>query len=191
MRDKLIVILVSLALFVIGVMVGNRYNKVSVTSVTKIDTLYVDSPPLVIRTNPKNTVTTKYETIYKKGETKTDTFIKVVYQKNKSTFTSLDTLRKDSLYVIVSDSGNCLGIINRVATFGGKEKIIQKTITNTIHSKPPLFAIYGGVNGVYSNKTIETIQPNLMLLYKGNLGFEYGYGLNNNSHNLGVKIKIK
>lgn len=149
----------------------------------EIDTVYQEIEKQVMKTIPINTTIVKRETI-------NDTTYVVKYKENQSTFTSVDTLRFDSLGVAVLDSGNCSGVLNRTATLFGKRQVIERTITNTISTPVPVFSLYGGVNNQIKNGSIKEVTPNALLMYEGKVGIEYGFGVMDKTHNVGVKFKI-
>lgn len=178
-----------LGVIIIGLIIYIKSHKCQeiVNEVLVVDTIYQEVPPIVIHTKPKNKVITKYKTI---TETEIDTVYEFVHDIDDYTFTSLDTIRKDSQFVAIKDFGNCLGITERISVWGGKEKIVTKTITKTLKEKVPLLSLYGGVSGSYENNQIKNISPSVMLLIKNKLSLDYNYRFDN-SHNVGVKVKLK
>jgi hypothetical protein len=110
------------------------------------------------------------------------------------TFTSKDTLRFDSLYVAISDTGNCDGIITRQSTFGGKikEKTITNTITKVVQNPTPLFQLNAGVQSSFSNHwKVQDIGPALQLQLKQKFTVGYSYMINSQLHNISLLTKIK
>jgi hypothetical protein len=161
-----------------------------VKTITKIDTAYISSSPVVIKSKPVNTIQYKTITRVEKGETIIDTLFQFVNDCDM-TYSSVDTLRNDSVWVAINDNGDCFGIQDRTAIWGGKEKVITHTITNNIATPPQVFTLYGGVSNQIYNKQIKDVTPNAMLVYKNKFGVEYGYGVLQKSHNIGLKFKIK
>lgn len=182
---------------VLSIMLAKHECRYIEVTTTRYDTAYLEQEPRLVFSSPVNIpyAVEKLDTIKVPVITKADTVFKIVYvqrfEPQEVTFTSTDTLYSDSLGIAIKDKGNCLGILDRQATFFGKQKQITKTVTNNIATPPQTFSLYGGVSNQITNKTTQDVTPNAMLLYKGKIGLEYGYGVLNNSHNIGLKFKIK
>lgn len=161
-------------------------------TVTKTDTTYIEQPPRLVFSSPVNITKWKHDTIISEVvKNHYDTTIITKFKPSQSTFQSLDTLRFDSLGIALNHKGNCLGIQQTTGVLFGKRKVITNTITNNIATPPQVFSLYGGVSNQIYNKQIQDITPNAMLLYKEKFGIEYGYGVLQQSHNIGLKFKIK
>jgi hypothetical protein len=151
---------------------------------------YVGSSPLYLESKPHNVIIdhnmvknihdtiNSHDTLYKEYPT----------------FSSIDTLRNDSLFVAITDTGNCNGILTRHSVFGGKIK--EKTITNTIIKvvqKPtPLFQLNAGVQCSFSNQwKVQDIGPVIQLSLKQKFSVGYSYMVGTSSHNILLTTKIK
>lgn len=159
---------------------------------TVVDTFFVPIDTQKVASEPDNNslVNPEVKIVHDTVEGKTDTLYAIEYRLKQGTFYSTDTLTYDSLKVAIVDTGNCSGIINRTATWHGKRRIIERTITNNIATPPQTFSLLAGVSNQITGKSITDIQPNAMILYKEKVGIEYGYGVMNQSHNIGVKIRL-
>lgn len=109
-------------------------------------------------------------------------------------FTATDTLCFDSLFVAITDTGNCNGIISRHSFFGGKIK--EKTITNTITkvvTKPlSLFQLNGGIQSSFNTQwQVQDIGPALQLQLKQKHAVGYSYMISTGTHNISLLTKLK
>jgi hypothetical protein len=110
------------------------------------------------------------------------------------TFTAKDTIRFDSLYVAISDTGNCKGIITRHSVFGGKikEKTITNTITQVVQYPTPVFQLNAGVQSSFTNQwQVRDIGPAVHLQLKQKFTVGYTYMVNSQTHNISLLTKIK
>jgi len=176
-----------LVTFISGIFIGRSYKKNTIQTITKIDTIinYVTiKDSIIIHTKPTNTIL--YKTINKVNNvTKIDTSIG---------FTSTDTLRFDSLFVAITDTGNCNGIINRQSVFGGKiiTKEISKTITKEIEKPTPLFQINAGVQSSFIGKWENVdLGPAIQVQLKQKYSVGYSYLIGSSTHNISLLTKIK
>ncbi len=182
-----------LCLYIAGLHIYISQNECAeiIDQVVVHDTIYKELPPKEIQSSPKIVYVTKHDTIIKYLQGGTDTLLKFVHKPSGKTFEQTDTLKHEGQQVIINDRGNCLGVQDRKAIWSGKRSIITKTITNTISQPPSVFSLYGGVQGQYIDTSITDIQPSLLLIFKQKFGVEYSYGVLQNSHNVGLKFKIK
>lgn len=163
----------------------------SVSSVTTTNTIYRDVPipPTPVKSRVKNTpLKLPVGLPYAIHDTLTDSLL-IEYP----TFYAIDTLRFDSMYVTIRDTGDCFGILHRDATLGGKkeEVYITKTITNTFLKPYPLFTLFGGVQANMLNKNLYEISPTLNLCIKNKFQLGYGYGINYKTQNISILLKLK
>lgn len=106
------------------------------------------------------------------------------------TFYSTDTLRFDSIIVMIKDTGNAEGIINRGALFGGKVK--EKIITNTVIKPAPLLQLDAGIRAQFDCAwQANDIGPAAQLQIKNKYSLGYSYMINNRSHNVSLLVKLK
>lgn len=181
-------------IFALGVFAGYKSKRcASITGTTvKIDTVtnYVPisggiGSPLTVITYPKNR---PVKTIYLR-----DTVTKQI-EAQYDGFASVDTLRWDSLYVAVIDTGNCNGITSRRSTFGGKipERSITKTIDRVFEKPAPLFQLNAGVTTSYAGKwRAVDLGPALTLDIGRKYLLGYSYSLNSSTHCITLQTKIK
>ena len=162
-----------------------------VSEVTVLDTVYLEVPEVVTVTKPVTKWRTEYETIEVPGPSweTIDTFTKVVFKQKESTFVSQDTLRNDSLWVSVTDSANCLGILSRQSVWGGKYKAVNTTTTKTIDHKDKALKYFAGANFRQQPNMPVNMTVNSLVLYKDVIGFEYNRGRRSNTFGLKVRIK--
>ena len=170
-----------------------------VSEVTVLDTVYLEVPEMVTSTKPVTKWRTEYETIEVPGprweiihdttEGRIDTFTKVVFKEREATFVSQDTLRNDSLWVAVTDSANCLGILSRSSVWGGKYKAVNTTTTKTIDHKDKALKYFAGANFRQQPNMPVNMTVNSLVLYKDVIGFEYNRGRRSNTFGLKVRIK--
>jgi hypothetical protein len=187
----------NIVFFVIALLIvfyaGCNYGKQDIKTVVKHDTVFVDKPPVVIKSKPINTVKWKYKTIYKdrivKGKTIIDSIHHFEIRYRDTTFAFSDSLRKDSQYVAIQGKGNCFGIIGLTATWGGKERVITKTITNTIKEKGSRFGLFAGLEVAFSD-SISDITPNVMGVINNKTAISYGFGVNTRQHKIGARRTI-
>jgi len=198
--ENIVFLILLIIAFVEGFFIGKNANKPHDIKTTKIsDTIYkyVDisggiGSPLTIITHPQNKVieTIKYDTILiEKNPTQNEKI-----NDFKTTFISVDTLRFDSLYVSIVDSGGCNGIINRHSTLGGKMKTIEitNTITNTVETPINLFQLNAGITSTFNKAwNISDIAPTIQLDLKRKYFVSYSYGIQNKNHSLSILTKIK
>lgn len=162
----------------------------------KTDTIehYVSGSPFTIISKPINTI------IH-------DTFnqIKVVQKLNTKyihdttfleypTFTSYERIKYDSLYVDITDTGNCNGIITRHSVFGGKikERIITNTIEKIVNQPISLFQLNAGLKTTFTNKwQLQDLAPSVQLSFKQKHSIGYDYQIQSKQHSLTFLTKIK
>jgi len=142
---------------------------------------------------PINKVSHDTITIVREGENinTLDTIIQIV----NGTFISNDTLRYDSTFVALKDSGNCNGIMKREYQFYGlqKQREIVKTITNNIILPQPFFQVNMGVMTSFNKGfgNVVDIAPLVQLEYRKKYQASYSFQLNQKQHNISVTTKIK
>lgn len=159
-------------------------------TVTKTDTAYkytrVEVPLVSTVTNTQ--IKYKPGIAYTVHDTLTDSLL-IEYP----TFYAVDTLRFDSMYVAIRDTGDCFGILHRDANLGGhkQEVYITKTITNTILKPYHFFTLFGGVQANMLNKNLYEISPALNLCIKNKFQLGYGYGINYKTQNVSILLKLK
>jgi hypothetical protein len=188
----------TIAFFIIGLFIGFytgcNWSKEDIKTVVKHDTTYVKTPPLVIKSKPINTVKWKYKTVYKdrmvKGETITDSFHHFEIRYRDTTFAFSDSLRKDSQYVAIKGQGNCFRIIALEATWGGKQKVITKTITNTIKERSSRFGLFAGLEVAFKD-SISDLTPNVMGVINNKTAIGYGFGVNTRQHKIRLSRRLK
>jgi hypothetical protein len=153
--------------------------------------------PLTVITYPKNATIPNNNQIENKRELCLKPSTKLIHDtifKEYPTFASVDTLRNDSLFVAITDTGNCNGIITRHSVFGGKikEKTINNTITKVIEKPIPIFQLNGGVQSSFSNQwQVREIGPILQVQLKQKFTVGYTYFVNSQTHNISLLTKIK
>lgn len=195
-RSNIVIILVAFGLFIAGYFIGYNYGvkkqKTLLVQTEVHDTSYSSYPIEVEKlvSVPKNVIINKDVVRFVKYDSiSCDTFYNQI-----PLFASTDTLRFDSLFVAISDTGNCYGVINRHSVFGGfqKERIITNTITNTITKPISLFQLNAGVGTTLSSdyKFVD-VSPMLQLIFKQKAIIGYGYRLNERSHNIQLTTKLK
>lgn len=111
-----------------------------------------------------------------------------------NTFTSVDTLRLDSLYVTINDTGNCDGITSRGSQFFGKTKseIVTNTITRTFLQPLPIFQLNAGVQVAYSNRyKLADVGASIEIDFRRKYSLGYTYMMNTYTHNISLMTKIK
>lgn len=193
-KDYIIFILI----FAAGMFAGYKAKRcpVVVGTTVRIDTVTTYEPitggigsPLTVVTYPANTpFKWPAKLIYK-----TDTVFKPI-EAQYGGFTSVDTLRWDSLYVAVIDTGNCNGITSRRSTFGGKipERSITKTIDRVLEARPALLQLNAGVQTSYAGKwRAIDLGPALTLDIGRKYFIGYSYSLNSSTHCITLQTKIK
>lgn len=179
-----------LATFLIGGFTGYKIKKcpVIVSTVTELDTVYYPLPiQKVIETKPINVP------YLVKGETSIVEIHDTTFL-DYPTFTSTDTLRHDSLYIAISDIGNCYGIIERKSQFGGHltGRTVIQTITNNIVIPPPFISLSVGASASFSGKwNAFDVGPAVSLSFRQKHQIGYSYGLNTSTHNVYLQTKIK
>lgn len=107
------------------------------------------------------------------------------------TFEAVDTIRHDGQFVALVDSGDCFGIKRRIATWGGHDKVITKTITQQVANRVPFLSLYATMQASVKDSALTGITPGAMLLFGQRAGVGYGYNLATHTHQVGVQIKIK
>lgn len=197
-KKNIIWIIVALfTIFMFGVGVGYNSKKCQKIETTKVvsDTFYSSYPVEVEKVVkvPINKVSYDTIRIVKKGENihTSDTIIQIL----NGYFVSNDTLRYDSTFVALKDSGNCDGIMKREYQFYGvqKQREIVKTITNNIILPQPFFQLNLGVMASFDKgfgKVID-IAPMVQLEYHKKYQASYSFQLNEKHHNISVSTKIK
>lgn len=195
--NKTFYILIGVFLFIlfgVGFFLGRSSKKCPeiVKEIITSDTIeyYIGSSPVYLESKPHNVIIEKKVPIISKIEIKkTDTFYK-----EYPTFMAIDTLRNDSLFVAILDSGNCNGIIMRHSIFGGKikTKTITNTITKVLEKPSALFQLNGGVHTQFNKAfLIKDIGPLASVCIKQNHSLGYSYLLNSKTHNIFLTTKIK
>lgn len=156
---------------------------------------------LVNEVHTTDTVT-QYKTItpepvfvsYPVNKTVNKTILKTDTVYRWSTFTSVDTLRLDSLYVTINDTGNCDGITSRGSQFFGKTKqeIVTNTITRTFMQPLPIFQLNAGVQTSFSGR-YKALDVGFMVQVDFRRKFDLGYSymMNSSTHNISLLTKIK
>jgi hypothetical protein len=190
-------ILILIACFVLGIIIGvpiGRFSKDCPTLVSnsiKTDTFYKyvsapTSPSLI--TFPINQYF--HDTVHSEH-------VSMVYidsSKYNEGFTSTDTLRYDSLYVTINDTGNCKGIIKRLSAFGGKQKIqvVTNEVTNIVKEPTPLISLYCGIQTTLGGKwNALDVGPSIQLSLKQKYNIGYSYQLNSQQHSITLQTKIR
>jgi len=197
-KNNIIWVMVALfTIFIFGVGVGYNSKKCQIIKTEKIvsDTFYSSYPIEVdkIVKVPINKVSHDTITIVREGENinTLDTIIQIV----NGTFISNDTLRYDSTFVALKDSGNCNGIMKREYQFYGlqKQREIVKTITNNIILPQPFFQVNMGVMTSFNKGfgNVVDIAPLVQLEYRKKYQASYSFQLNQKQHNISVTTKIK
>lgn len=111
-----------------------------------------------------------------------------------ASFISIDTLRFDSLFVAITDTGNCNGIQIRHSVFGGKIKAqtIINTITKVAQKPTPLFQLNGGIQSSFIGKWKSVdVGPALQLQLKQKYSIGYSYMIGSSTHNISLLTKLK
>jgi hypothetical protein len=171
-----------------------------VQEILTTDTLiqYVSSSPLTITSKPKVTVMEKpiMELITKY----VDTGINVILIKrdtiniSNGQWSAIDTLQNDSLFVAITDTGDCNGILTRHSVFGGKikERTINNTILKVVQKPTPLFSLYAGiaVNGTIPF-ALKDMGPIATLGIKDAQLISLGYGLQQKQFTFHFQTKFK
>ncbi len=208
-KGKLLISILGISIFLIGIGLG-RYSKKCPTvlsSTTKSDTIDTYVPitggvgsPLTVITYPSNTKiepptnpSQPTNSIIAQPSHNNQVLDTPIYSTPPS-FTSTDTLRWDSLFVAIIDTGNCEGIISRHSTFGGKlkERTITNTITNVVEPKIPFFQLNGGVQTSFQ-KDFKNLDLGLalQLQMKRKVSIGYSYMFNTRTNNISLLTKIK
>lgn len=192
-QDYLVYVILLVAL-ICGV-IGYKLKKCDTFTpnvVVTHDTFYSSYPVYIeAESTPKNEPTLKKEVKYIAVVDKDTVFI----EKEYPTFISTDTISPvKGFHIAILDNGNCYGIINRKTTTFGElpERIITKTVTNTIEKQAPLLSLYAGAQGSFSTKwKAIDVGPSITLSIKNKHSIGYGYQLNTGTHSLNLQTKIK
>lgn len=160
----------------------------------KTDTLIlhdtINKERIVSISKPYNVIINKDVIKYKTNDIyHTDTLYR-----DYPTFLSIDTLRYKNIYVSINDTGSCDGIYSRHYIFGGdiENKVITKTITNTITRNIPLISLYGGFSSIFDKSwKYKDVGPYLQLSIKERYNIGYNYMLNSQDNILHLTIKLK
>lgn len=197
MKNYILITVCCLVSFLIGSYSGCKYQAKRCKNIV-VDKQYVhdtsySSYPIEIEkfvSVPKNVIINKDVVRFIKYDSiSCDTIYKQIPM-----FASNDTLRFDSLFVAILDTGNCYGIINRHSVFGGyqKERIITNTITNTITKPISLLQLNAGVGTTFSNEfKVIDVSPIIQISIKQKASIGYGYRLNERTHNFQLTTKIR
>lgn len=108
------------------------------------------------------------------------------------TYIAEDTINYKGLYALISDTGNCYGIINRGVKWSGElpSRTIYSTTTRTITQNPKTLSLFaGGIVGL--NKGKLDVGPSIGVDLKNKFHIYYSFMVMNGSSNILLTTKIK
>ncbi len=108
-------------------------------------------------------------------------------------FKQIDTLRFKNMWVSITDTGDCYGVISRNHAFGGYEESSVITRTNNYILPPPLFQLNAGVQTLFNANGFKLVDvaPVVSLDYKHKHMASFSYGIETKQVLISLQTKIK
>lgn len=168
--------------------------------VTTSDTLDVYTPiksgtdsALPVVTYPKNEIVYVHDTFIKTKYVQRFDTSTILNENTTALFVSNDTLRYDSIYVSIIDTGDCNGILKRHSTFGGKirERIVNNQTTEITEKKTELFQLYAGVGYNWIGDKYQSVATVLQLGIKQKVLLGYAFHVNTFAQSISIHYKIR